>query len=61
MVGAGYIAVELAGILNALGSETSLLIRKEKVWLGFPLSISLEFECLFLIRCFAALIPPLAI
>jgi len=27
IVGAGYIAVELAGILNALGSKTSLVIR----------------------------------
>jgi len=27
VVGAGYIAVELAGILNALGSKTSLVIR----------------------------------
>ncbi len=29
VVGAGYIAVELAGLLNALGSETSLLLRKD--------------------------------
>ena len=29
VVGAGYIAVELAGMLNALGSEVSLLLRKE--------------------------------
>ncbi|EWC47189.1 glutathione reductase [Drechslerella stenobrocha 248] len=31
LVGAGYIAVELAGIFNALGSETHLLIRGETV------------------------------
>ena len=31
MVGAGYIAVELAGILSALGSDVSLLIRYDKV------------------------------
>ena len=31
VVGAGYIAVELAGILQTLGSETSLLIRYDKV------------------------------
>lgn len=31
MVGAGYIAVELAGIFHTLGSETHLLIRGEKV------------------------------
>ncbi|KAF8610613.1 glutathione-disulfide reductase [Ceratobasidium sp. AG-I] len=30
VVGAGYIAVELAGILNTLGSETHLLIRHDK-------------------------------
>lgn len=28
IVGAGYIAVELAGLLNALGSETHLIVRK---------------------------------
>jgi glutathione reductase (NADPH) len=31
VVGAGYIAVELAGVFNALGSETHLIIRKDKV------------------------------
>ena len=29
IVGAGYIAVELAGLLNALGSEVDLLLRRE--------------------------------
>jgi glutathione reductase (NADPH) len=29
VVGAGYIAVELAGVLQALGSEVSLLLRKD--------------------------------
>ncbi len=29
VIGAGYIAVELAGMLHSLGSEVSLLIRKE--------------------------------
>jgi glutathione reductase (NADPH) len=28
VVGAGYIAVEIAGVLNALGSETHLFVRK---------------------------------
>lgn len=32
VVGSGYIAVELAGILNALGSDVSLIIRRGKVW-----------------------------
>ncbi|XP_074849951.1 glutathione reductase, mitochondrial isoform X2 [Carettochelys insculpta] len=31
IVGAGYIAVEIAGILSTLGSKTSLLIRHDKV------------------------------
>ncbi|XP_064415496.1 glutathione reductase, mitochondrial isoform X1 [Latimeria chalumnae] len=31
VVGAGYIAVEIAGILSTLGSKTSLLIRFDKV------------------------------
>lgn len=31
LVGAGFIAVELAGVLNALGSEVSLFIRHESV------------------------------
>ena len=30
VVGAGYIAVELAGVMHALGSETHLLVRKNK-------------------------------
>ncbi|MEJ2059863.1 MAG: glutathione-disulfide reductase [Gammaproteobacteria bacterium] len=29
VIGAGYIAVELAGVLNALGSEVSLYLRRE--------------------------------
>lgn len=35
VVGAGYIAVELAGIFNALGSEVTLLIRREQILAGF--------------------------
>ena len=35
VVGAGYIAVELAGVLAALGSETTLLIRREQVLRSF--------------------------
>jgi glutathione reductase (NADPH) len=31
VVGAGYIAVELAGVLHTLGSETHVLIRREHV------------------------------
>ena len=31
VVGAGYIAVELAGVLNALGSDVTLVLRRDKV------------------------------
>lgn len=31
LVGSGYIAVELAGVLHALGAETTLLLRKDHV------------------------------
>lgn len=39
VVGAGYIAVELAGIFNALGTETHLLIRGETVLRTFDPTI----------------------
>ncbi len=35
VVGAGYIAVEMAGIFNTLGAETSLVIRHEKILKAF--------------------------
>jgi NADPH-dependent 2,4-dienoyl-CoA reductase/sulfur reductase-like enzyme len=31
VAGAGYIAVELAGVLQELGSDVTLLIRRDKV------------------------------
>ncbi|XP_013069703.2 glutathione reductase, mitochondrial-like isoform X1 [Biomphalaria glabrata] len=40
VVGAGYIAVELAGIFNSLGSNTSLLIRYDQVLRSFDGLIS---------------------
>lgn len=40
IVGAGYIAVEIAGILAALGSKTSLVIRHDKVLRSFDSVIS---------------------
>ncbi|XP_020863987.1 glutathione reductase, mitochondrial [Phascolarctos cinereus] len=40
IVGAGYIAVEIAGILSALGSRTSLMIRHNKVLRSFDSMIS---------------------
>lgn len=35
VVGAGYIAVELAGVLQALGTDTKLVVRKESALRGF--------------------------
>jgi len=35
VVGAGYIAVELAGLLNGLGSDVSMLLRREHFLAGF--------------------------
>lgn len=40
VVGAGYIAVELAGVLNALGSETHLVVRKGKALREFDPDVS---------------------
>ena len=40
VVGAGYIAVELAGVFHGLGSETHLLVRKEKPLRGFDNMLS---------------------
>jgi len=46
VVGAGYIAVELAGVLQALGTDTSLVVRKEKAMREFDeiLSDTLDAE-----------------
>eukprot|EP00593_Proboscia_inermis_P008194 CAMPEP_0171322806 /NCGR_PEP_ID=MMETSP0816-20121228/115190_1 /TAXON_ID=420281 /ORGANISM="Proboscia inermis, Strain CCAP1064/1" /LENGTH=401 /DNA_ID=CAMNT_0011821375 /DNA_START=1 /DNA_END=1207 /DNA_ORIENTATION=- len=46
IVGAGYIAVELAGVLQALGTDTSLVLRKEKAmrYLDDMLSDTLDEE-----------------
>jgi len=35
VVGAGYIAVELAGVLNSMGSEVTMLLRREHLLGGF--------------------------
>ncbi len=56
VVGAGYIAVELAGVFRALGSEVSLLIRGETVLRNFDdliqtsLTAQLEADGIELIR-----------
>ena len=40
VVGAGYIAVELAGVLHSLGTETKLAVRKEKPLRNFDPMLS---------------------
>lgn len=46
VVGAGYIAVELAGVLQSLGTDTSLVLRKDKALREFDeiLSGTLDIE-----------------
>ena len=39
VVGSGYIAVELAGILNVLGSEVDLIIRGEQPLRGMETKV----------------------
>jgi glutathione reductase (NADPH) len=44
VVGAGYIAVELAGVLQALGTETKLVVRKESTLREFDEMIKTTLE-----------------
>jgi glutathione reductase (NADPH) len=44
IVGAGYIAVEIAGIFHELGAEVSLFARGSKLLRGFDESIQTELE-----------------
>lgn len=44
VVGAGYIAVELAGMMAALGSETTMVLRKDKVLREFDEMLSERLE-----------------
>jgi glutathione reductase (NADPH) len=39
IVGAGYIAVELAGVLNSLGSEVSMLLRRDHFLASFDVML----------------------
>ncbi|KAA3621586.1 MAG: glutathione-disulfide reductase [Proteobacteria bacterium] len=39
VVGAGYIATELAGVLNSLGAEVTMLLRKEHLLRGFDVAL----------------------
>ncbi len=43
VVGSGYIAVELAGVFNGLGSDVQLVVRKDRILRGFDPMLS---ECL---------------
>jgi glutathione reductase (NADPH) len=45
IVGGGYIAVEFAGIFNALGSEVNIIIRSDKVLRGFDESMRDGLQC----------------
>ena len=40
VVGSGYIAVELAGILNALGSDVTVVVRYHKALRSFDSMLS---------------------
>lgn len=40
VVGSGYIAVELAGVLNALGSDVTMLLRREHLLRSFDAMLS---------------------
>ena len=40
VIGAGYIATELAGVLNALGSDVTMLLRKQRLLRTFDESLS---------------------
>jgi glutathione reductase (NADPH) len=44
LVGSGYVAVELAGVFNGLGSETSVLVRKDGVLRSFDGMLREELE-----------------
>ena len=42
LAGSGYVSVELAGVFNALGSETHVIVRKEGVLRSFDKMLSAE-------------------
>jgi glutathione reductase (NADPH) len=44
LLGSGYISVELAGVFNALGSETTILVRKNGVLRSFDPMLRTELE-----------------
>jgi glutathione reductase (NADPH) len=44
IVGSGYVSVELAGVFNALGSETTVLVRKDSVLRSFDRMLGEELR-----------------
>ena len=44
VIGGGYVAVELAGVLRALGSEVSVFVRGEHLLAGFDQEITAELS-----------------
>lgn len=44
LLGSGYIAVELAGVFNALGSQTTILVRKDGLLRSFDPMLGTELE-----------------
>jgi glutathione reductase (NADPH) len=44
LVGSGYVSVELAGVFNALGSETTVLVRKSSVLRDFDTMLQQELQ-----------------
>lgn len=44
LIGSGYIAVELAGVFNALGSDTTVLVRMDGVLRSFDSMLRRELE-----------------
>ena len=44
LIGSGYVAVELAGVFNGLGSKTSMLVRKDGVLRNFDPMLGKELE-----------------
>ena len=50
LVGSGYISVELAGIFKELGSETSILVRKDRILRDFDTMLGHELETAMISR-----------
>jgi glutathione reductase (NADPH) len=44
VIGSGYIAVELGGVLQALGSQVSIFVRKDRLLRGFDTMLAHELE-----------------